>query len=374
MGRNLNQIYSTNPLTTFQSGDLFYVVRGTTNCATTFDSLEAAFGGGGGVATQITVANEASDTTCYPLFVTASTGDLGPKSNLGLTFNSATGTLFCAVGSFTSGGFGSITSDSISTTTLNGTTIVAEPDLVITGTTAQITVKEFGDVILGGNGAVFTTTGTSGITLAAPSTGSPIVYTLPSVASSLAPLVSPSFTTPTLGVAAATSIAIGGATIGSNALAVNGVIYNAGSAIRGGSSGGGIELYDGTSRIGGWANNGGGGIKGLGLASDGVFAIASGSDGGNFGFLDTFQSRDAAGVWRDGTTNSNALGSRKLLNLTATGTIKLGVYTFSTLPTPATGMVAYITDCNTATYNATAAAGGANVVKVFYNGTNWVVA
>lgn len=44
-------------------------------------------------ATAITVANEATDTTCFPVFVTAATGDLGPKSNAGLTFNSNTASL-----------------------------------------------------------------------------------------------------------------------------------------------------------------------------------------------------------------------------------------------------------------------------------------
>lgn len=44
-------------------------------------------------ATTITVANEATDTTCFPVFVTAATGDLGPKSNVGLTFNSNTASL-----------------------------------------------------------------------------------------------------------------------------------------------------------------------------------------------------------------------------------------------------------------------------------------
>ncbi len=44
-------------------------------------------------ASTITVANEASDTTCFPVFVTAATGDLGPKSNTGLTFNSSTASL-----------------------------------------------------------------------------------------------------------------------------------------------------------------------------------------------------------------------------------------------------------------------------------------
>lgn len=45
-------------------------------------------------ATTITVANEATDTTCFPVFVTAATGDLGPKSNAGLTYNSNTSALF----------------------------------------------------------------------------------------------------------------------------------------------------------------------------------------------------------------------------------------------------------------------------------------
>ena len=42
------------------------------------------------VPTQITIANEASDTTCNILFTTAATGDLAPKSNSTLTFNSST--------------------------------------------------------------------------------------------------------------------------------------------------------------------------------------------------------------------------------------------------------------------------------------------
>lgn len=45
-------------------------------------------------ATTITTANEATDTTCFPLFVTASgTQTLQPKNNTGLTFNSNTASL-----------------------------------------------------------------------------------------------------------------------------------------------------------------------------------------------------------------------------------------------------------------------------------------
>ena len=46
-----------------------------------------------GAATQVTVADESSDTTCFPLFATAATGNLEPKSGSNLTFNSNNGTL-----------------------------------------------------------------------------------------------------------------------------------------------------------------------------------------------------------------------------------------------------------------------------------------
>ena len=50
-----------------------------------------------GNATTSTIADESSDTTCFPLFTTAATGDLGLKSGSNLTFNSATGTLGATV-------------------------------------------------------------------------------------------------------------------------------------------------------------------------------------------------------------------------------------------------------------------------------------
>ena len=47
----------------------------------------------GGNSTSSTIADESTDTTCFPLFATAATGDLGLKSGSNLTFNSANGTL-----------------------------------------------------------------------------------------------------------------------------------------------------------------------------------------------------------------------------------------------------------------------------------------
>jgi len=45
------------------------------------------------IATNVTLADESSDTTCFPIFATAATGDLAPKTGSNLSFNSATGAL-----------------------------------------------------------------------------------------------------------------------------------------------------------------------------------------------------------------------------------------------------------------------------------------
>ena len=67
------------------------------NAGLTVAGIITASGGISGAVTgstsQITVADESSDTTCFPVFVTAATGNLEPKSGSNLTFNSSTGTL-----------------------------------------------------------------------------------------------------------------------------------------------------------------------------------------------------------------------------------------------------------------------------------------
>jgi mannose/fructose/N-acetylgalactosamine-specific phosphotransferase system component IIB len=50
-------------------------------------------GGGGGVASTITVTDESTDTTCFPIFAIDATGDINPKTGSNLTFNSSTGAL-----------------------------------------------------------------------------------------------------------------------------------------------------------------------------------------------------------------------------------------------------------------------------------------
>ena len=46
-----------------------------------------------GTSTLINVADESSDTTCFPVFVTGASGNLAAKSGTNLTFNSSSGAL-----------------------------------------------------------------------------------------------------------------------------------------------------------------------------------------------------------------------------------------------------------------------------------------
>ena len=59
--------------------------------------------------------------------------------------------------------------------------------------------------------------------------------------------------------------------------------------------------------------------------------------------------------------------------LDVAGTIKTLGYTVATLPTGTVGMMAYVTDALAPTFGATAVGGGAVVIPVFYNGSNWIV-
>ena len=72
------------------------------------------------VATAITIANEATDTSCNLLFSTAATGNLGAKSNTNLTFNSNTGIVTASgfAGNITGDVTGDVTGNSDTATTL----------------------------------------------------------------------------------------------------------------------------------------------------------------------------------------------------------------------------------------------------------------
>lgn len=66
---------------------------------------------------------------------------------------------------------------------------------------------------------------------------------------------------------------------------------------------------------------------------------------------------------------------KKFLDSWYVGNVPLTPVAFAALPaSPSEGMIAAVTDSNTATWGDTVAGGGANNVLAFYNGANWTVA
>ena len=103
----------------------------------------------GVASTNVTVADESSDTTCFPLFVTAATGDLPPKSGSNLSFNSSNGTLTATA---FSGDGSALTGISGSGTTINNNA----NNRVITGSDTSGTLE--GEANLTYTGDVFDVT------------------------------------------------------------------------------------------------------------------------------------------------------------------------------------------------------------------------
>jgi len=89
-------------------------------------------------ATAVTVADESSDTTCFPLFVTAATGDLGPKSGSNLAFNSSSGLLTATAFSGSGASLTSLNASNISSGTIAAAR-VATLNQNTTGSAATLT-------------------------------------------------------------------------------------------------------------------------------------------------------------------------------------------------------------------------------------------
>jgi len=66
-----------------------------------------------GTTNQITVADESTDTTCFPVFSTAATGDIEPKTGSNLAFNSNTGQLTATSFSGSASGLTNVPSTSL---------------------------------------------------------------------------------------------------------------------------------------------------------------------------------------------------------------------------------------------------------------------
>jgi len=128
-------------------------------------------------STNVTVADESSDTTCFPLFVTAATGDLPPKSGSNLVFNSSSGVLTATgfAGDLTgdvtgnaSGSSGSCTGNSATATTSTNVTVADESSdttcfpLFVTAATGDLAPKSGSNLAFNSSSGVLTATGFAG--------------------------------------------------------------------------------------------------------------------------------------------------------------------------------------------------------------------
>ena len=110
-----------------------------------------------GNATTSTIADESSDTTCFPLFATAATGDLGLKSGSNLTFNSSNGTLTATA---FSGDGSALTGISAGATGAGGDEVFVETGQTVTTSYTLSTNK---------NAITVSPTINSGVTITVPS-------------------------------------------------------------------------------------------------------------------------------------------------------------------------------------------------------------
>ncbi len=128
-------------------------------------------------STNVTVADESSDTTCFPLFVTAATGDLPPKSGSNLAFNSSSGVLTATgfAGDLTgdvtgnaSGSSGSCTGNSATATTSTNVTVADESSdttcfpLFVTAATGNLAPKSGSNLAFNSSSGILTATGFAG--------------------------------------------------------------------------------------------------------------------------------------------------------------------------------------------------------------------
>lgn len=125
------------------------------------------------IATTVTVADESTDTTCFPLFATTTTGNLAPKSGSNLTFNSSSGLLTATLlaGDLT----GDVTGNADTATALATARAINGVDFdgsaAITVTAAGSTLSDTVTVAKGGTGlttvaanTILTGNGTSALT------------------------------------------------------------------------------------------------------------------------------------------------------------------------------------------------------------------
>jgi len=97
-------------------------------------------------ATAITLADESTDTSCFPVFATGATGSLGPKTGTNLTFNSASGALTATsfVGAVTGNVTGNASGSSGSCTGNAATATLATTAQALTAATINLNGNTLG--------------------------------------------------------------------------------------------------------------------------------------------------------------------------------------------------------------------------------------
>ena len=163
-------------------------------------------------ATAITLADESTDTSCFPVFATGATGSLGPKTGTNLTFNSASGALTATsfVGALTgnvtgnaSGSSGSCTGNSATATIASGLT--GTPDISVASVTAANGLTVTG--VTTSNGGLVLNGNTIGLNLTGIQTGLNVtgVGTITTFGSTTATLTTANITTANVGSAVTSS-------------------------------------------------------------------------------------------------------------------------------------------------------------------------
>ena len=120
-------------------------ITGTGNIAGSFTGDVTGNADTATTSTNVTVADESSDTTCFPLFATAATGNLPPKSGTNLTFNSSTGALTAT--SFVGALTGNVTGNTSGTAGgLSGAPSITVADITATGNVSIAGTLTYEDV------------------------------------------------------------------------------------------------------------------------------------------------------------------------------------------------------------------------------------
>lgn len=98
-----------------------------------------------------------------------------------------------------------------------------------------------------------------------------------------------------------------------------------------------------------------------------------GNEGSGWGMYQTNSGAFILGVGSKNMTMVSAAGTTDFTtDVGANGFRIKNPVTFASLPaSPVKGQMAYITDCNSTTFHAVAAGGGANNILVVYDGTSW---